>query len=1316
MFFFRTAGLWAFISALMMVGTPSLAGDGFSLQREEFTRYYRQITGKDASADVVCFAIDPKVSKSGRDAYRIVSCGGNAQAAHCTGRTGCQPVQVTITGSNMRSVWYGLYDLLERRGGCRWFWDGDVVSKRDSIDLSDLDIYEEAHFEYRAIRYFAHRGLTRFQAEHWGPEDWKREIDWILKKRLNVFMLRIGQDDLFQRTYPEACKYPDPSKRLPGAGSSYNDRTLFWSLQYRGELRRKIQKYGFERGLLAPEDFGTMTHWYSRTPEDWLANKKPQFLPQASGSAAGRNGLVWDIRDDKWVDAYWKLTTTAVEQYGAGAPKPQLLHTIGLSERSCYKERKKNFDLKIEALDKFFARAKRDYPDAKLLLSGWDFYGGWKAEDVRAFLPKLDKQRVILWDYEADCQEKRDTFVDWDVIGKFPYTYSTILAFEAALDARADYPFIEKRQRLVQDDPMCVGWIHWPESAHTDTLFLDFFTANAWADKPIPHGEVLDAFCKGRYGKNAALLKSVWVDVLDASALRRWDEYSESNLNCAQHLIYHGILKKDYEKRPAQWGPPVAKAMSALRRLEDVPWDDAFIRRDAIDMVRLVLDRLIVIRIDELGTAVTKWRDEKCKAADEELVARAHNLTALFNLLADVLELHTDYSLWESYLRLDAIEKVRNPDFTKTLFENAVNQYCLSHQYEAIRYVVAPTMAELSERMARAVESGDRRAGFPARPGFEKIRKDAKSKPLESLKPVMPRTKENFIKVLREIERLYSQPMRDAAECVTKAEYLDLVEAAVSAYSDEHVRAYIAEVEQNGVQEHGFPRLTANLGGLIAAGRQRKRTEVFRQMMDISCRNARKGMMKKSGGGNEFSVKELVGAILDLERAGVFPKEVTDAWRRDISEVDPWRCYRAKPKAGDQVRSYNWAVFGAASEQTRINAGMGGNPRFVERYVSDQMRWFDGNGMWRDPHEPLVYDFVTRLQFAQILFAGYDGPSRTLLLDHLGRGAEAVLALQSAAGEIPYGGRSNQFLHNDTFYAALCEWYAVWFRKRGDLATAARFRAAAAKAVAGTRRWLAERPVRHVKNLYAPGSGKPGTGIGCEDYAYFDKYMATMGSWAMMAVRFLDDTPLPKAPKPEEVSAFASSPYFHIVTLRAGDYSAQFDYNADPHYDCDGLGRIHRRDAPTAICLSVPCARKPSYHTERPNGRALAIAPVGGGKLTPAGSGHDKDYAWANWRQGALDWRCRLTKDGLVSELRGDGEVALSLPAFAFDGKNKTTISCEGGTLVIRYRGWRCRYQTDGTIVDTGVSCCNRNGRYRVFEARGNERLSVKVSIVDLSK
>ena len=172
---------------------------------------------------------------------------------------------------------------------------------------------------------------------------------------------------------------------------------------------------------------------------------------------------------------------------------------------------------------------------------------------------------------------------------------------------------------------------------------------------------------------------------------------------------------------------------------------------------------------------------------------------------------------------------------------------------------------------------------------------------------------------------------------------------------------------------------------------------------------------------------------------------------------------------------------------------------------------------------------------------------------------------------------------------------------------------------------------------------------------------------------------------------------------------------SDTRYDCDGMGRLHRRGAPTAICISTPCALKPSYSTEKPNACTLAFVPAGEGALTPAGNGSDGKAAWANWRKGELDWKCRLTAEGLFSELSGPGEVAMALPAFEFDGEKATAVSCDGKTLSVSYRGWVCRYSTDGAMADTGAVCCNRNGRYRVFEARGEKSLAVRV-LIEASK
>ena len=283
--------------------SPAQFAKTVSIAAEEFAKYYREITGRDVAEDPVevCISVDTSLPTDGNDGYRIRSTAKG----------------VDLVGVNGRSALYAVYDLLERRGGCRWFWDGDVVPKRDAIDLARLDVLEKSRFSFRATRYFSHRGLTRFRAQQWGLEDWKREIDYLAKIRVNTFMLRIGQDDMFQQAFPDVCKYPDVSKPLPGVGTEYDNLSLFWSLQFRGLLRRMVTQYGFDRGFMIPEDFGTMTHWYSRTPQDFLDAMDPPFLPQSTSGYSEPSGLVWDIRDDKWIDMYWKLTEASIRAYGS---------------------------------------------------------------------------------------------------------------------------------------------------------------------------------------------------------------------------------------------------------------------------------------------------------------------------------------------------------------------------------------------------------------------------------------------------------------------------------------------------------------------------------------------------------------------------------------------------------------------------------------------------------------------------------------------------------------------------------------------------------------------------------------------------------------------------------------------------------------------------------------------------------------------------------------------------------------------------------------------------------------------------------------
>ena len=252
---------------------------------------------------------------------------------------------------------------------------------------------------------------------------------------------------------------------------------------------------------------------------------------------------------------------------------------------------------------------------------------------------------------------------------------------------------------------------------------------------------MLDEFCANRYGANAAVMKSAWEVALPAS----WQR--ECGGSYADIVTSIGRKSKLKPESIARWVKPVAGAQKAYEILLRVPWRDPFVRRDAVDIARMVLDRTITLRMMEFNRDLTAWQKGECKVGDGDLVAQVNHIAALCDAMADLLELHTDFSLWESYQRLDAIEKIRNPNFEKTLFENASCAYCRSHQYELARHFYAPYMRAFADRLAKVVAAGDRKADV--RVNAEEVRLALKARPLESLKPTLPRTEENFRKVLR---------------------------------------------------------------------------------------------------------------------------------------------------------------------------------------------------------------------------------------------------------------------------------------------------------------------------------------------------------------------------------------------------------------------------------------------------------------------------------------------------------------------------------------------------------------------------------------
>ena len=623
-----------------------------------------------------------------------------------------------LAGGRPRSAIYAVYRYFERFCGCRWFWDGDRIPQAELVTRG-IELAESPRFEYRGLRYFAHRSLHRFQAEHWSFADWAIEIDWILKKRFNLFMLRIGMDDVFQKAFPDIVPYPPTDEKLPGTGVGYNDRTSMWSLEYRGELRKKLLQYAFERDLLHPEDTGTMTHWYSRTPLEYLERKNPAVLPQANNAYADPSGRVWDIRKKEYFADYCKLTEAHVREYG----KPEIFHTIGLGERLYSEDQEENKRMKLYVYHKIASQIKEKYPNSPLLIASWDLWMKFSPEEVRELVAELDPAQAIIFDYTSDTV-RENNFTNWGVMNKFPWIFGIFSGYEPNSEVRGYYELTNERLKLAKSDPMCRGLVLWPELSHGDPFVFEYLAHNAWDAETLPVSEQVARYCRDRYP--AALterMTALWQDFMPIVQLAAWsidkDSYYQTG-NDVFTLIYKNA-KFDresldlYEEKLEAAARQKAVAADILRRLARVEAADGLTERDLYDIARTVIGRY-------LNAAIVRVQYFFLTGKTIEQIEPTMTLAVgLLEALGDLLGSHKDYSLLATLESMRAVAPI-NPHSEHTLKENAGNHYCRSYITENVRYLYLPEMKLLFEEVRSAINEEREIDKDRLTPALEKIK------------------------------------------------------------------------------------------------------------------------------------------------------------------------------------------------------------------------------------------------------------------------------------------------------------------------------------------------------------------------------------------------------------------------------------------------------------------------------------------------------------------------------------------------------------------------------------------------------------------
>lgn len=549
-----------------------------------------------------------------------------------------------------------------------------------------------------------------------------------------------------------------------------------------------------------------------------------------------------------------------------------------------------------------------------------------------------------------------------------------------------------------------------------------------------------------------------------------------------------------------------------------------------------------------------------------------------------------------------------------------------------------------------------------------------------------------------------------------KEKYIELMRKALSAYTDEHIYDYFARVKAEGLTEHGFPRLTVNIGVLVAHGYRTDLAPLFVEMMDFCCEQ-----IPKVKAANDFSVREIVFCIFELVRKGAFLSDI-ERWKKHLLMIVPETCYNKYAAKTDDLVG-NWALFTALSEFAREKLLLCDSDSFIDLQLENQLKRLDENGMYMDnlkydTYQPIIYDLVPRYLFTLLMHFGYNGRHAEEIDSVLKRTALMTLKMQSVTGEVAFGGRSNQFVHNEGLLATIFEYEANRYAREGDFALAGKFKAATARAMEMTESWLDLEPIRHIKNRFPTD-----TKHGCEKYAYFDKYMITTASHIFSAFMICDDG-IPTGEFDDSPTSFVTSSHFHKLFLRAGGYALEFDTNADPLYDSTGLGRVHRYGAPSAICATLPCTDSPNYIISAEGKIRASLCPgiIDKGETIYAcdtgksvnvishGSNGDCAFATLGYPDGVTA-NYTVSRDGVEVSVKRDGRVIHMIPAFTFDGETETKIRTHEKMIEVEYHSYVCRFTSSATIKTTDNIAQNRSGNYRLFYSEGENELKIMIEI-----
>ncbi len=554
---------------------------------------------------------------------------------------------------------------------------------------------------------------------------------------------------------------------------------------------------------------------------------------------------------------------------------------------------------------------------------------------------------------------------------------------------------------------------------------------------------------------------------------------------------------------------------------------------------------------------------------------------------------------------------------------------------------------------------------------------------------------------------------------INKSLYLNIIERVIDLYTPE----YLWRMAQGEIDFVICIGLRA-AGAISYLQSEERRPELYDLWLALMQKSCDQFSIVYDHAEYDLAVKEVMIGFKLMKNK--IPEGDYIALFQKLKSIDPHKTYHCiMGKNHDESKLCNMTVYNAAGEYLRETEDM----TDIKAYFDEHMPWavgrFDQNGMWECNDQAMLYDLTTRCQFSVMMHYGYEGPYKKAIDEGLSKGGMMTLLMQSAAFQLPYGGRSNQYLFNEALVASCCEYEATRYMKAGRPVLAGMFKRCAHKSAQTVYQRLMESDTpNHIKNYFDASEA-----FGIDGYGTFHRYLITVAVFIGYGFLFADESVQEHA-CPCEIGGYVleTSDRFHKVFANCVGQSVEIETGADQRYDSTGLGRYHKAGFPIDLALSLPMTAHPKYRLPgelvRKNvsicsgvrckdGRTVRISDLENNLKTLTNVIREDELSVRftieyrsgdEGRQLHIKEEYTIQKEGVFIEANCYNEdvasMVFTVPLFVTNGKDSSNIMISDSEKIVTVSIGAYQYlaQSDGSAVIHTEKTANRNGIYRTVD------------------